>query len=91
MNQEHVISDEVLEIIQLAINRNENWMAYNNSLYFIDKEDVQFFKDKDTAEEFVSNNISDYDRYNVIYVQSLADVFRQIPYGTTLENQLNKS
>ncbi|MEO7984355.1 MAG: hypothetical protein ABI688_09755 [Bacteroidota bacterium] len=88
MNQEHVISDEVLEIIQLAINRNENWMAYNNSLYFIDKEDVRFFKAKNAAEEFASDNISDYDHFKIIYVQSIADVLRQIPYGEKLNRQL---
>jgi hypothetical protein len=86
---EHPISDEVLEIIQVAINRNENWMTYNNSLYFIDKGDVQFFNEKTTAEEFVSNNSSDFDNYNLIYVKSLMDVFRLIPYGEELSKNLN--
>jgi hypothetical protein len=86
---EHAISNEVLDFIQLAINRNENWMAYNNSLYFIDKGDVQFFNEKHSAEEFVSNNKSDYDHYNLIYVKSLVDVFRLIPYGEELNKNLN--
>jgi hypothetical protein len=89
MKHEHVISDEVLEIVQLAINRNENWMAYNNSLYFIDKDDVHFFKEKTTAEEFASGNISDYDHFNIINVRSIADVLRQIPYGEALDRELN--
>ena len=89
MKRENVISSEVLEIIQLAINRNENWMAYNNSLYFIDKNDVHFFKEKTTAEEFAADNISDYDHFNIIKVQSIADVLRQIPYGEVLNKQLN--
>src|SRR5438552_2212934 len=89
MTQEHVISDEVLDIVQLAISRNENWMAYNTSLYFIDKEDVHFFKEKKTAEEFASDNISDYDHFNIINVQSIVDVFKQIPYGEVLNTQLN--
>ena len=42
MNNEHPISDEVLELAQLALNKGEHWMAYNNSLYFIDKSDVYF-------------------------------------------------
>ncbi|MEP7375307.1 MAG: hypothetical protein ABI675_18040 [Chitinophagaceae bacterium] len=88
MNQEHVISGEVFEIIQSAIGRNENWMAYNNSLYFIDKEDVQFFKDKNAAEEFASDNISDYDHFNIIYVQSITDVLRQVPHTKNLNRQL---
>jgi hypothetical protein len=91
MMNEKVIADEVLDIIQMAISRNENWMTYNNSLYFIGKEDIQFFKHQNTAVEFVTNNISEYDRYSLIYVQSLIDVFRQIPYGVVLENQLSIS
>ena len=89
MKRAHVISNELLEIVQLAINRNENWMAYNNSLYFIDKDDVHFFKEKTTAEEFAVDNISDYDHFNIIKVQSIADVLRQIPYGEVLNKQLN--
>ena len=89
MKQEHVISDEVLDIVQLAIIRNENWMVYNNSLYFIDKENVHFFKERSSAEEFASDNISDYDHFNIINVRSIADVLRQIPYGEALRKELN--
>ena len=89
MNKEHAISDEVLEIVQMAISRNENWMAYNNSLYFLDKEDVHFFKEKGAAEVFASDNISDYDHFNIINVKSIADVLRQIPYGEALNKELN--
>ena len=44
MNNEHPISDEVLELVNIALSKGEHWMAYNQSLYFIDKEDVHFFK-----------------------------------------------
>ena len=43
MNNEHPISDEVLDLATIALSKGHNWVAYNNSLYFIDKEDVQFF------------------------------------------------
>jgi hypothetical protein len=89
MKRENVISSEVLEIVQLAINRNENWMAYNNSLYFIDKDDVHFFKEETTAQEFAADNISDHDHFNIIRVQSIADVLRQIQYGEVLNKQLD--
>ena len=52
MNQTQVIADEVLEKVEIALNKGNNWMAYNNSLYFIDKDDVQFFKNKSAAKEF---------------------------------------
>jgi hypothetical protein len=44
MNNEHPISYEVVELVNIALSKGEHWMAYNQSLYFIDKEDVQFFK-----------------------------------------------
>src|SRR5688500_17713575 len=89
MKQEHVISDEVLDLVQLAVARNENWMVYNNSLYFVDKEDVHFFKERGAAEEFASDNISDLDHFNIIHIQSIADVLKQISYGERLERQLS--
>jgi hypothetical protein len=81
MNKEHVIADEVLEMIAHAISKGENWMAYNNSLYFLDKGDVCFFKDKEEALEFSQSNYSDHDHFHFIHVRSIADVFRQLPYG----------
>jgi hypothetical protein len=44
MNNEHPISDEVLELVNIALSKGEHWVAYDQSLYFIDKEDVHFFK-----------------------------------------------
>lgn len=46
MNKEHPISDEVLDLAQLALLKGQNHMAYNNSLYFIDKDDVHFLARK---------------------------------------------
>lgn len=40
MNKEHPISDEVLEVATIALSNGHKWMAYNNSIYFIDKKDV---------------------------------------------------
>ncbi len=37
MNNEHPISDEVLELVNMALFKGEHWMAYNQSPYFIDK------------------------------------------------------
>jgi hypothetical protein len=49
MNVEHPISDEVLDVTTVALSKGEHWMAYNNSLYFIGKEDVHFFKNQTEA------------------------------------------
>jgi len=88
MNNSHVISDEILDIASIALSKGENWMAYNQSLYFIDKEDVYFFKGKDEANGFAANNIGDRDCFHIIHFNSILDIFQEIPYGTKMETQL---
>lgn len=88
MKSEHPISDEVLELVNLAMTKGEYWIAYNNSVYFIDKEDVHFFKDRADAKEFAVNNISDRDNYQVIHFNSLLDIYNEISYGGKVESQL---
>jgi len=80
MNNEHPISDEVLELAQLALGKGEHWMAYNQSLYFIDKSDVHFFKSKGEAHDFADNNISDRNNFHVLHFNSLLDIYKEIPY-----------
>ena len=81
MNNEHPISDEVLELVNIALLKGEHWMAYNQSLYFIDKEDVHFFKLQNEAKEFANDNLSDRDAYQVIYFNSILDIFTKLPYA----------
>lgn len=89
MHNEHVISDELMREINLALTSGENWMAYNTGLYFLRKEDVYFFKDKEDAYEFAENNISDVDSFKVIHFDSVADLLSQAPYGKELERKIN--
>lgn len=91
MDKENVISDEALRSIEKELANNQNWLAYNTISYFLQKEDVYGFKHKEEAHEFAANNISEYDSFRVIYARSVADVFRQIHYGETLENTLTQS
>ncbi|HET9056408.1 MAG TPA: hypothetical protein VFN30_06115 [Chitinophagaceae bacterium] len=89
MNNEHPIADEVLGLVNIALLKGENYMVYNNSLYFIDKSDVYFFKTKNEADDFAENSISDRDNYAVLRINSIRDVLAQIPYGEKLSRQLN--
>ncbi len=89
MKTEHPIADEVLDLVTIALSKGEHYMAYNNSLYFIDERDVHFFKTKDEANEFAENNFSDRDRFSVLHVKSISDVLAKIPYGEELTRQLN--
>jgi len=89
MHKDHAISDELMREINLALANSENWMAHNTGLYFLQKEDVYFFKDKADAYEFADNNISDVDSFKIIHFDSVADLLSQIPYGKELERKFN--
>lgn len=88
MISEHVIADEVVDLINLALSKGENWMAYNQTLYFLDKNDIRFFKTKDEAKEFSESNISDKDNYHFLNFNSLLDIYKALPYGYQMEKQL---
>jgi len=90
MNNEHPISEEGLELVNLALSKGEHWMAYNQSLYFIDNEDVHFFTLQDEAKQFADDNLSDRDAYQVIYFNSILDIFTKPPYSeNTGKNMVN--
>ena len=86
--KEHVISDELLAIAQREISHGNPYIAYNSSLYFLDKTDILFFKTHDEAHEFAMNNISDYDHYTIIRARSFDELLNQIPYGESLRTRL---
>jgi hypothetical protein len=88
MTEEHVISDSLFEQTQFEIAFGREWVAYNTIPYFLDKGDVHFFEHRDEAEEFSTNNISEYDDYRVINITSIQDFLLQIPYGRFEENRL---
>jgi hypothetical protein len=81
MKINHPISDEVIELANTALEKGEHWMAYNQSLYFIDISDVHFFISQKEANEFANNNFSDRDRFYVIQFNSILDLYKEIPYG----------
>ena len=89
MNQEHVISDEILEQALVELSRRNYWIAYNTIPYFLEKGDVSFFKDKSEATEFAINNLSEFDNYKTIYASSLTELLRQIPYGENFSKQVS--
>lgn len=61
-------------------------MAYNNSQYFLEKEDTAFFKTRQEANEFAYNNSSDYDRFHVIHLNYPEEIFKKIHYNDSPEN-----
>lgn len=91
MNNEHVISGELLEQAQFEFSRHHNWIAYNTISYFLEKGDMYFFKHPDEAEEFSNNNISEYDDYKIIYARSADELLKQVVYGEKVEQQLSNN
>lgn len=59
--------------------KGNEWLAYNSASFFLTKNDLYFFKNKDEAGEFSKNNISEFDNFRVIKTSSVVDVLRQIP------------
>lgn len=86
MNNDHPISDEVIELANMALNKGEHWMAYNQSLYFIDIDNVYFFASQIEANNFANNNFSDKDNFNVIHFNSIQDIYKRITYGENQES-----
>jgi len=87
MQNEHPLSNEVLALAELALQAGNNYMAYNNSLYFLDQTDVQFFPTKYEAISFAADNISDHDQFHVLHFHSIPDLLTKLPYG----EQFNQS
>jgi hypothetical protein len=50
---------------------------------------MYIFSGRKGSQDFARYNISDYDNYKVIYAASIIDLFKQIPYGNELNQQLN--
>lgn len=80
MNSARYNKDEVVALATAALEQGQQYMAYNNSLYLVDKTDVYFFDSRDEATLFVSDNISDHDQFSVIHFNSVVDLLRQIPW-----------
>jgi len=91
MNTGHPISDEVLDLVELALLKGKHWMAYNNTIYFIDKSDVHFFDFAHDAKDFAKDNVSDRDSYSVIHINSVKDLYEKITYGFTPNPSLMKN
>src|SRR5579875_1939977 len=89
MNAEHVISDEVLNDVTTALAEGHSWFVYNTLSYFLNKEDVQFFKTESEALDWAFENNSKTEAYRTIHVSSITDLYREIKYGEKLETLLN--
>ncbi len=89
MAKKHVISDEAMMEIANGLLHNEHWLAYNLKSYFLENGDVYMFGKKDEADEFAMNNISAYDSFEVIQVNSIRDAMEKLTYGESLEKQMS--
>jgi len=67
-----LISQEVWEKAKKAFECHENWVAYNNTLLFVHTDDIQFFSNKDDANDFVFDNLNEAENFKVVRIDSLA-------------------
>ncbi|MDB5222381.1 MAG: hypothetical protein JWN83_1048 [Chitinophagaceae bacterium] len=83
-----VIADEAVEKAEVALSKGEGWMAYDNSLYFIDRDDVHFFHNEDLATGFAENKF-----LIVSHLSSIRDLFikiERLPLATLLEKSMQQ-
>jgi hypothetical protein len=81
MKNGYPISAEVIKLANMALSRGEHWMAYNQSLYFIDKNEVYFFNSQKEAIEFAKDNFSDRDKFYVFHFNSILDLNKETGYS----------
>ncbi len=81
MSNRPLISQEVLDTVQVALSNGKNWIAYNQTLDHIEKENIQLFESRMQANEFANDNISDGDSFNVIHINNMKDLLEKILYG----------
>lgn len=86
----HELSYELINDLLLAFSHGEYWLAYNKSLFYLDKGQVLSFRDYEKASAFVETKISAEDNFQLIRARSIADVFKQIPYEKNLYLTLNQ-
>lgn len=91
MNGEQVISDEVMSDVMAALAMGHSWFVYNTLSYFLDKEDVRFFKTESEADDWAFENNSKTEAYKTIKINSVTDLYREIKYGENLQTILNHS
>jgi hypothetical protein len=80
----HELSYELVNDLFIAFSKDEHWLAYNRSLFFLDKGQVLTFRDYEKARAFVEDKISKDENFILIQAKTIADVFKQIPYEKNL-------
>lgn len=89
LNKPSSLSEEVSECIKGAIAKGENWMVFNQSLFFIDPKELFFFNSKEEAQLFAENNVSDRDRFHVMHTSSVEDILFLNTSKTNVMNEQN--
>src|SRR5690606_28287311 len=84
-----VISDQAMNEILTGLSHGQEWLAYNSMNYFMETGDVFMFRHEEEADEFAMNNISEYDLFAVIKVNSIRDVMEKLVYGEALKERMS--
>jgi hypothetical protein len=66
-----LISSDVWEMAAKAFSNREYYVAYNNTLLFVHKDDIAFFNNVEDASDFASNQVTEFDSWDVIRFTSL--------------------
>ncbi|MBV4357309.1 hypothetical protein [Pinibacter aurantiacus] len=85
METEYVITDDALRKIQSGLDHGKCWLAFNTYKYFLEKEDVRTFSDRDEAEEYCYRNIGEYECFEAVRISSIKDLQADLKFGFDLD------
>lgn len=78
MELDDLISPEVLKKVKDGLANFEHWIAYNNTLLFVHESDIQLFTNQEDAANFADNNEGEYDRWDIVRIENLADFIGKV-------------
>ncbi|HVM86860.1 MAG TPA: hypothetical protein VMT76_01645 [Puia sp.] len=87
--KQYVIAEEAQERIELALAQGRNWIAYDSNAAFLGEWNIHAFSTKGQAINFAALENDETEQYRVFHASSMAEVFRELPYGRELNNILS--
>lgn len=85
MKTSHLISDDLFTQAMSELSGSNHWITYNASQYLLDKGDMYFFPDKETALTFVINNTHNPEDFYTIKANSLMDIYDHFMIQASLQ------
>jgi len=81
MNNGYVIGEDAMQKIEAALATGNKWIVHNSASYYLGADEIDLFKSKYDAISHVATHHPENGNLKIFYASSIADVFRELPYG----------